>query len=112
MASVYETAANETIPAVRSYIAKELVNTHKMSEEAVAALLDVAQAAVSKYVNGKYSDKVKEVEGVLNKKLIDKYIVKIAEGNKKYVSACICVMCRTVSQCDCTFSKANSVTLE
>lgn len=112
MASIYETAANTTIPAVRSYIAKELIGTHKMSEEKVAGLLDVAQAAVSKYVNGKYSTEVKSVEKMLNTDLIDKYVEKIAQGQKEYVSACICTMCKTISNCECAFSKADTVKLE
>ncbi|MDE1869575.1 MAG: hypothetical protein KGH71_01140 [Candidatus Micrarchaeota archaeon] len=109
MASVYETAANETIPAVRSYMAKELVNTHNLSEEKVGELLDVAQAAVSKYVNGKSSKRVRAVEKSLDKKLIDRYVEKIAQGDKRYVSACICTVCRTISKCECAFSKAKTV---
>ncbi|MDE1762117.1 MAG: hypothetical protein KGH59_01220 [Candidatus Micrarchaeota archaeon] len=109
MTSVYETAANEVVPAIRSYIAKELTEKHNLSEERVAALLGVAQAAVSKYINEKYSDRVKEMEAKLNKELIDKYVAKIAEGQKAYVNACICRLCHSVNKFDCAFSSADSV---
>ncbi len=106
---MYEIATNEIIPAIRSYIAKELVNKHKLSEDAVAGLLDVAQAAVSKYMNGKYSDRVKEIEAKLNTKLIDSYIAKIAEGNKQYVNMCVCKLCQSVNAFNCSFSSAESI---
>ena len=109
MASTYETATNEIVPAIRSYIAKELTEKHKLSEERAAALLGVAQAAVSKYVNERYSDKVKQIEAGLNKELIDKYVAKIAQGQREYVNACICRLCHSVNKFDCAFSSADSV---
>ncbi|MDE1850419.1 MAG: helix-turn-helix domain-containing protein [Candidatus Micrarchaeota archaeon] len=109
MPSMYEIATNEIIPAIRSHLAKELINKHKLSEDTVAGLLGVAQSAVSKYMNGKYSDKVKEIEAKLNTKIIDDYIEKIAGGNKQYVNACICRLCQSVNAFNCDFSSAESV---
>jgi hypothetical protein len=40
------------IPATRSLIAKELVNRYNFSQEDVASILGITQAAVSMYVNG------------------------------------------------------------
>src|SRR5437588_8033995 len=101
MPTMYETATNEIVPAIRSYIAKELVNKHKMSEESVAKLLDVAQAAISKYLNGKYSERVKEIERTLNKDILEKYINEIVEGSKVHLNACICKLCQSVNSFDC-----------
>src|SRR5690348_2453883 len=109
MPSMYELATNEIVPAIRSYLAKELINKHMLSEDTVAALLGVAQPAISKYMNGKYSDKVKEIEAKLNTKILDNYIEKIAEGNKQYVNACICKLCQSVNAFNCNFSSAESV---
>ena len=109
MASAYETANNEIVPAIRSYIAKELVNKHKMSQEKVANLLHVAQAAVSKYINGNYSETVKNIEEKLSKKILDKYIDKIAQGKDSYVDPCICKMCQTVNSFNCNSSSAGNV---
>ncbi|HVA83197.1 MAG TPA: hypothetical protein VNF06_03475 [Candidatus Aquilonibacter sp.] len=109
MSSMYELATNEIIPAIRSYLAKELVNKYELNEETVAGLLGVAQSAVSKYINDNYSDRVKEIESKLNTKIIDEYIEKIAEGNKQYVNACICRLCQSVRAFDCSFSSADSV---
>ncbi|MDE1856236.1 MAG: hypothetical protein KGH49_03315 [Candidatus Micrarchaeota archaeon] len=112
MPSVYEIATNEVVPAIRSYIAKELIEKHNLSEARVASLLDVAQAAVSKYINGKYSDKVKEIEAKLNKEVIDNYIAQIAEGKKQYVTACICKLCQSFSNFNCCFSSAGTLEVQ
>ncbi len=107
MPSMYETATNEIVPAIRSYIAKEL-KKHGMSEESIANLLGVAQAAISKYLNERYSDKVKEIEGTIDKKTIDAYLNKMLSGDKAYVSACICKICQSIGTFDCAFSSSNT----
>ncbi|MDE1825919.1 MAG: helix-turn-helix domain-containing protein [Candidatus Micrarchaeota archaeon] len=109
MPSTYETATNEIVPAIRSYLAKELVNKHKMSQEKVAELLNVAQAAVSKYINGNYSDRVKGIEEKLSRKVLDKYVERIAQGEEEYVNPCICKMCQTIKSFDCAFSSAENI---
>ena len=110
MTSKYEVAAHETVPIVRSIIAKELMEKYKMKEMEVAGYLDVAQAAVSKYVREKYSEKLKgkvdeiEAEVEKNRELIDTYIKNIAEGRKEYVGVCICTICSAVNDFFCKFS--------
>jgi predicted transcriptional regulator len=108
MPTMYETATNEILPAIRSYIAKELMK-HGMSEEKIANLLGVAQAAISKYVNEKYSEKVKEIESKIDTKIIDAYITKMLGGEKVYVNACICKICQSICAFDCVFSNAEVI---
>ncbi len=108
MQTMYEVATNEIVPAIRSYIAKEL-NRRGMSEEKIAQLLNVAQAAISKYINEKYSEKVKEIEKRIDGPMMDAYIKKIISGDKAYVSACICSVCQSLSSFDCAFSSANMI---
>ncbi len=108
--SKYVVVADETVPAARVIIAKTLVGKHKLSESEVAKRLGVAQAAVSKYVNGKYSPKItkrmKSIERNLgkNKGTIDSYIEKIAEGHNEYVPVCICTICVLEKDIHCIFS--------
>ena len=46
-----ETASKVVIPAVRAYIARELVVTHDLKQERVARILGITQSAVSKYAS-------------------------------------------------------------
>ena len=108
MPTMYESATNEIVPAIRSYIAKELKN-HGMSEEKIAELLGVAQAAISKYVNEKYSEKVKEIESKIDASIINAYMAKMLNGEAVYVNACICKICQSLCAFDCAFSSANAV---
>lgn len=100
------------MPIARSIIAKELVEKYQLKQTEVANYLGVAQAAVSKYIAGKYSDnlrvKIQEMEVKLgdNRKLIDSYIEKIAQGKKEYVNICICTICSVGNGFFCAFSHA------
>lgn len=69
------------IPAIRAKIAKLLAKEHDMTQEEIAFLLGISQAAVSKYLSGKYGKVVKQLEreriiqhiaASLAKRLIDK----------------------------------------
>ncbi len=50
-----EKAIKLTIPALRIAVSKTLSEEHGMSETNIAKGLGIAQAAVSKYLNGSYS---------------------------------------------------------
>jgi predicted transcriptional regulator len=106
MINGYARATNEIIPAVRSMIAKELHERYQMKEQEIAKYLDVAQAAVSKYLNGEYSKKIKEIEAKIDKSAIDAYISKIVQGKKEYVNMCVCTICHKENEFGCKFSKA------
>ena len=68
----YETAEKEVLPAVRytSYASSPTDTTRRMQ---IAKELGITQAAISKYVNGKISDKIKTLSGTFDKSLIDVY---------------------------------------
>ncbi|VVB77251.1 Uncharacterised protein [uncultured archaeon] len=112
MPSKYETASDDAVPIARSIIARELIAKYKMKEMEVAGHLGVAQAAISKYLHQKYSDRlnsrVAEIEAKLekNRKLIDFYIEKISEGHREYVGVCICTLCSAINGFPCKFSHA------
>ncbi|MDE1822920.1 MAG: hypothetical protein KGI00_05405 [Candidatus Micrarchaeota archaeon] len=104
MASGYERATKEIIPAVRMLIAKELKEKYGMREVEIAERLSVAQAAVSKYLAGKYSERVKAITSKIDMKCVDKYISKIAEGKEGYANMCICTVCKHLNEFGCRFS--------
>jgi predicted transcriptional regulator len=110
MASKYELAADKTVPAARMIISRALVQKYGMNETEVANYLGIAQAAVSKYLTGKYSDALKKsakaTEGKLqgHRRLINGYIKKISEGDKKYSGICVCTICSIANNFNCALS--------
>lgn len=113
MSSRYETSSEDIVPAIRSMMAKALVEGYRLKEAEVASYLDVTQAAISKYVHTKskrIESKVKEIERGLggNREQIEEYIKRIAEGEKEYAGVCICTICKRSKKADfaCSFSCA------
>ncbi len=109
MTSAYETGEKEILPAVRYALIQELSDRYHQKEEQIAKELGITQAAISKYLNGKISDKVKGISDKLDRKLIDIYAKKIAEGDQSMVNACICTVCNKLNDFGCKFSHAKSV---
>lgn len=65
-----ETAAKVIIPAIRAYIARELIETYELKQDEVAKILGITQSAVSKYashVRGSILriDGIREIEPLL-----------------------------------------------
>ncbi len=106
----YEKAEKEIVPAARLFIAAELKRRYDMKEQEIANLLGVAQAAVSKYLNGRYSEKVSELkEAIMKDERFNLYIEKIHEKKEHYVELCICTVCRTMTNFKCKFSYTDRV---
>ncbi len=57
----YEMAIRLAIPAVRVAVSDTLSKRHNMSETDIAKGLGIAQAAVSKYLSGNYSPKIRAI---------------------------------------------------
>jgi predicted transcriptional regulator len=106
MINGYTRATKLIIPAARSVIAKELKYRYSMTEQEIAAKLDIAQAAVSKYLSGRYSDRIKEIEAKINKEWVAQKISMLANGDKKYANSAICTICKKENSFDCKFSAA------
>ncbi|MGD0510315.1 MAG: hypothetical protein ABSA33_00595 [Candidatus Micrarchaeaceae archaeon] len=71
-----EKAMKLTIPALRIAVSCSLSKGHKMNETDIANALGIAQAAVSKYLNGKYSKEVKRVVDAVKSEGFDQQIAK------------------------------------
>ncbi len=107
MINGYTRATKLIIPAARSIIAKELKYRYSMTEQDIAAKLGIAQAAVSKYLSGKYSKRIKEIEARINKDWVAHKIEMLANGNNKYANSAICTICKKENEFECKFSKAD-----
>ncbi|MGI0100640.1 MAG: helix-turn-helix domain-containing protein [Candidatus Micrarchaeaceae archaeon] len=86
-----ERAMRLTIPAVRVAVSETLVRKHGMSETDVAKGLGIAQAAVSKYINGNYSNAIRKVVHVIVSRGIHTVIVNAVLDRKghAYISGLI-----------------------
>lgn len=73
-----ERAMRITIPAVRAAISYTLSRKHGMKETEIAKRLGIAQAAVSKYLAGKYSKKVGKLMDLVMQRNLEKEAVKAA----------------------------------
>ncbi len=79
----YERALKFTIPAVRIAVAKELRKTHRINEHEIAGRLGIAQAAISKYLNGRYSKEVRRmVDAVESRGLQHRIVNAILSKNE------------------------------
>ena len=94
-----ETAAKVIIPAIRAYIARELVETHELKQDDVAKILGITQSAVSKYaghVRGSILkiDNVEEIRPMLTE------LVSLAANEKEFSRneflERFCQTCRTI----------------
>ena len=93
-----EVAVKSLVPAIRSAIARELIQTYGLKQEDVAKLLGVTQTAVSKYtrhVRGAII-KIEEVEEV--QPMIKEIVVLLANGrmSKYELVGRFCVACEII----------------
>ena len=79
------------LPAIRSEIAKELVEKKGFSQRETAEKLGLTEAAVSRYISGKRADP-KIIGNRLQKEIIQS-TNQIIAGNEKTVISEICRIC-------------------
>jgi predicted transcriptional regulator len=109
MVNGYVRASKEIVPSVRIAMALELSRNYNLSEERIAGILGVTQAAVSKYLNGSYSDKIRDLIKNFDESEIKKFSAKIAAGEKDEVNKYICSLCASLNQFGCAFSSLNKI---
>lgn len=102
-----EVAIKHFIPAVRASAARELSKMH-LTQVDIASKLGITQAAVSKYLTEKYSDKIKNLEKekvikAISKKVVGS-IVKNEVASIKF-SEDLCRCCKSfVGKVNCEIS--------
>ncbi|MCX8167113.1 MAG: hypothetical protein N3E37_04650 [Candidatus Micrarchaeota archaeon] len=88
------------IPAVKCLIAKELKENYNLTQIQIGQLLGMTQAAVSKALNEKQSEKVKEM---MKKEKVIRFAKELSEKiykeklTKKEISRLICERCNSTN---------------
>ncbi len=88
------------LPAIRASVTKELSSQHKWNQTEIAKTLGVTQAAVSKYLSGKYAKNIKILEETKEVKNIGKEIasnVATKNASKMEVVDHICTSCESMA---------------
>ena len=104
----YIRATNMVVPAARAIISKELKHRYKLTETEIAGYLGIAQAAVSKYLKGRYSERIKAIEKGIDIGPVRGYLDRIAAGKREYANMAICTICSKENYFNCKFSKAGT----
>lgn len=82
------------LPAVRASVAEEMKHKYKYNQQQIADILGIAQVAVSKYLNGRYSSSVKKIKEHIMAKGLDKEIVNsVLSANEARVNRSIDKLC-------------------
>ena len=105
----YEVAVKQVIPAARLSIIRSLNSKYRLNETQISRIMGISQAAVSKYLSGKYSDGVVHMEKMVDQRLVEECTQAVAgmggeaEGT---VNMYICRICKSVNDFGCKFSRA------
>lgn len=76
-----------TIPAARIATAKLLSKRYSMNQSEIARRLGIAQPAVSKYLKGRYTGKIRKLESMIERKGLAQKAARAAAANSRGVSA-------------------------
>ena len=98
MTAPCEVAVKSVIPAIRAYIAKQLIQAYNMRQTDVADLLGITQTAVSKYVGNVRGqalriDQKDEIQSMMNK-IASRIADKKTSGPQLTLE--FCTVCRAV----------------
>ncbi len=93
-----EVAVKSVIPAIRAYIAKQLIQTYKMKQTDVAGSLGITQTAVSKYIGNVRGqalriDRETEIQDMMNK-IASRIADRKTFGTQLMLE--FCAVCKTV----------------
>ena len=100
MSARCETIGKYVLPVFRSLVAKELVNTHHLTQVDAAQKLGTTQAAISQYINSKRAFKGTEQFGNILPKIqaeATKTAKQLSDGNATWndITADFCKLCVT-----------------
>ncbi len=95
MKTGYEIAYLEIMPRFRRAVAKEL-HAEGTSQMAIAKLLGVTQAAVSKYLNSKN-------ENTFDKRDLKRFVAALRRRNRHDADRIRCSICLKTRKFDCVF---------
>jgi predicted transcriptional regulator len=105
----YEIAVKQVIPAARLSIIRSLSSKYMLNETQISRIMGISQAAVSKYLSGKYSNGVVHMEKKVDQALVEECARAVAGMGRKgegTVNMYICRICKNVNDFGCKFSRA------
>lgn len=100
------------LPAMKSSITKELMKKYNFTQVDVATTLGLTQAAISKYLSGRYSKVIKNVEKNENvKKMAERIAHSIAKENasKSKVVNLMCKSCIRFTGSECNLPQLEKI---
>lgn len=96
MSILCEIMSKQIIPAVRVRVTKQLYSKHNLNQDEIAARLEITQAAVSKYLSGKYTPEIRKLEkDKIVKKISDEIVSAIVKKtfNRSSFEKTVCQCC-------------------
>lgn len=93
MRTEYEAMVKEFMPALKAGAAKLMVRRYDMTQMKIAEALQLTQAAVSKYLSGRYSRRVQEIEEKLSEQEVDEFVRNVLWGSAYEAQRSVCGMC-------------------
>ncbi|MGC8628701.1 MAG: transcriptional regulator [Candidatus Micrarchaeia archaeon] len=105
MVSKYELANDLLLPVIRFEVANLLRETYKLKEKEIASRLNITQAAVSKYINGKSGNIAQKIDRIkkqleANRQMFAKYAENLA-ANKIKNERQMCELCQKIGGFTC-----------
>lgn len=97
----YEHMIKEFMPSLRASAVRIMYKDKKLKQEEIAKFLGITQAAVSKYINGRYSRTIKSFEKRLNKKEVLAFVNRIVDKKSIETERAVCKMCARNLSFDC-----------
>ena len=76
----------------------------RLSEISGQIHVEITQAAISKYLNGKHSEKIKATMEKIDKAVIKEYAEKIKNQTPQALNKYLCTVCSKLNNFECRFS--------
>lgn len=96
-----ESLMKSILPAMRAAAIKELSEKYKLNQVEIAKRLGLTQAAVSKYLSGKYGRKIKEFEKNEKLQKLSREIASVVAKRDDETTPTNCFTCPSLSGADC-----------
>ncbi len=101
MQTNYEMAMGEFMPAFRAAVSELMVKKYGVTQQMTAHLLEITQASVSKYLNGKYSDAVRGAGNLIDGALVEGFVREIVKNHERSAQKAMCRACQKYNSFDC-----------
>jgi predicted transcriptional regulator len=96
-ANNYDRVIKEITPMIKASATKMMTADYGLKQQNIAKLLDITQAAVSKYLNGD----IKTSGKALDPKVVKSFVESLIRGDRIGAQKYKCLMCQTYERFDC-----------